>query len=385
MLAPFMSLILLLGRMKTLVILAMVASFALAGGFLIAPSSATAVDAHSDNKTRTLSVAGVSSAKVSPDQVTISFAVESQEKTAREAAEANARVTTLMLEALKEAGLSESETSTSNYNVHPVYEYVEMPVECIEYSEGDAIQKYCPPPSLKQILVGYKAVNGIVIDSMQLDDVGQWIDAAVDAGANRVDYLYFHVSAQRQDEIRKDLLAEAVQDARSKATIVLEPLGMEIVDVLSLNLDSYPIIYPKRGYEHAAGAPSTTTPIIPGVQEVSATIHITFEIGGFNGGRVPANTIQTSVNEEFEVTLDSNPSTGYEWRVASVDETIARLIDDKYVPSDSGLVGAGGKQILTFETLKEGKTTIVLEYVRPWEPESPADLYSLEVIVSASA
>jgi uncharacterized protein YggE/predicted secreted protein len=293
----------------------------------------------------------------------------------------------LVIEALEEAGVSESEISTSYYNVYPIYEYVEMPVECTEYSEGDQVQKYCPPPVPKQILVGYKAVNGIAIESAQLDNIGQWIDAAVEAGANRVDYVYFSVSSQRQDEIRNNLIADAVQEARNKAAIALEPLRMEIVDVLSINLDSYPIIYPKRGFEYATGAPSSTTPIIPGEQEVSASIHATFEIGGFvGGGQIPANiTVYAYANEEFQVTLDSNPSTGYEWQVRSMDETIARLVNDEYTPSESGLVGAGGKQVLTFEALGEGKTTILLEYVRPWEPESPAGVYSVNVIVSANS
>jgi len=374
------------------IFLGIVATLALTGAFFGTQSSAIAANAafqleNFHNETRTISVTGTSSAKVSPDQVAISFAVESQEKTAQQATQANADITTLVVEALIEARVSEAEIGTSYYNVYPIYEYVEIPVECIQYSKGDQVQKYCPPPTLKQILVGYKAVNGIVVDSTQLDRAGQWIDSAVEAGANRVEYLYFSVSSQRQDEIRNDLIAEAVQDARNKAKIALEPLGMEIIDVLNINLDGYPaIIYPKRGYEYAAGEPSATTPIIPGTNEVWASIHATFEIGGFAGGQVPANTsVYTSANEEFQITMDSNPSTGYLWQVRSIDETIARLVNDEYIPSESGLVGASGKQVLTFEASEEGKTTIKLEYVRPWAPESPASVYSINVIVSANS
>lgn len=373
-----------------IILLGIVAAFALAGAFFGAQSSDIAANAAStfenfDSRTRTLSVTGVSSAKVSPDRVSISFAVESQEKTAEQATKANANITTMVIEALEEVGISGS-MSTSYYNVYPIYEYVEAPAECIQYGDGDQIQRYCPPPTARQILLGYKAVNGIVIESAQLDKVGQWIDAAVQAGANRVEYVYFSVSAQRQDEIRNDLIADAVQDARNKAEIALEPLGMEIVDVQSISLDSYPIIYYKRGFEYAAGAPSSTTPIIPGEQEVSVSIHATFQIDGFAGGQTPANTtVYTSTNEEFQVSLDSNPSTGYEWQVRSMDETIAKLVNDEYIPPESGLLGAGGRQVLTFEALEEGKTTIVLEYVRSWEPESPAGVYSVNVIISPNS
>ncbi len=318
----------------TFVVLGIMATFTMAAIFGMQSSKiVTSADASEDfnNETRTLSVIGVSSVKVSPDRLAISFAVESEEKTAQQATQTNANITALVIEALQDAGVSESEIVTSYYNVYPVYEYADEPVECIQYGEGDQIQKYCPPPRVKQILVGYKAVNGIQIESTQLNRAGQWIDAAVQAGANRVDYVHFSVSDQRQDEIRNDLIADAVQDARNKAEIALEPLGMEVVDVLNISIDSYPIIYPKRGFEYAAGAPPEMTTIIPDTQEVSTNIHATFEIGGFVGVEMAANTtVYTSPNEEFQVTLDSNPSTGYHWQVGSVDETIARLMNDEY-------------------------------------------------------
>jgi len=229
-------------------LLGVVASFALGVVFLgIQSSASAALQPVNFDETRTLSVTGVSSAKVSPDRVAFSFAVESEEKTAQQATQANADITNLVIEALRDAGVSDSEIGTSYYNVYPIYEYVETPVGCIQYDEGDQIQNYCPPPSIKQILAGYKAVNNIQVESAQLDRTGQWIDAAVQAGANRVDYVYFSISTQRQDEVKNDLIENAVQDARNKAEIAIRPLGMEITDVLSINLDSYPtIIYPKR-------------------------------------------------------------------------------------------------------------------------------------------
>lgn len=371
-------------------LLGIVATLASAGATSgIQPYQASAASQTEDpnNVTRTVSVTGMSSAKVSPDRVAISFAVENQEKTAQHATQANANVSTNVIEALTNAGVSESEIGTSYYNVYPVYEYISASAECFEYEDGGQVQKYCPPPTQKQVLVGYKAVNGITVESAQFDMAGQWIDAAVAAGANRVDYLYFSLSSQKQDEIRNTLIAQAVQDARHKAEIAITPLGMSISNVLTVDLNNYPVIvYPKRGYESAAGAPSATTPVIPGIQEVSASVHATFEMSGFDGSQTVANsTASISPNEEFQLALDSNPSTGYQWQVTTIDTTIVRLVNEEYVAPESGLVGAGGKQVLTFEALKEGNTTIVLEYVRPWEPENPASVYSLEVVVSANS
>lgn len=141
------------------IFLGIVATLSVTGAFFGTQSSAIAANAASQlenfhNETRTIFVTGTSSAKVSPDQVAISFAIESEEKTAQQATEANADITTLVVEALKEARVSEAEIGTSYYNVYPIYEYVEILDECIQYGEGDQVQKYCPPPAPKQILAG---------------------------------------------------------------------------------------------------------------------------------------------------------------------------------------------------------------------------------------
>jgi hypothetical protein len=370
----------------TLILLGVVATVASAEVIFGTPSSVipSSEAAQSDNfndKTRTLSVRGTSTASVSPDRISISFAVESQEKTAQLVTAANAEITSLVIESLKAAGVTESELSTSFFNVYPVYEYAEIPVDCIQYGEGGQVREYCPPPMPKQVLIGYKAINSVQVDSSNLDSAGKWIDAAVQAGANRVDYVYFTVSAEKREETSNNLIADAVRDAQHKAEVALDPLGMEIVGVLNINLESYPVIYPKRGYEYASGAPSPT-PIIPSTQEVSTSVHATFEIAGFE--QVPANrTVLVSAEEEFQVTLDSNPSTGHEWQITHVDQALVRVANEEYRPPESGLVGAPGTQVFTFQALKEGKTTIELEYVRPWDPDNPAGVYSIKVSVLA--
>ena len=333
------------------------------------------------NQTRTISVTGMSSADAAPDRLSISFAVEAQAQTAQAAIQANAENMTNVIQALRQAGLNDSEVKTSQYSLYPMYDYVSESGKCIQYNDTGGVQKYCPPPTMRQILVGYKAVNGVVVDTAQLDKAGQLIDNAVQAGANRIDYLYFTVSEQKQNEMRSELIVQAVQDAQSKANTALGPLGMTVVNVIEINIDSYPV-YPQKGYEYSGAASDVAvTPISPGVQRVSMTVHAVFEIDGFAGRSSADTTISTSTNSSFHITLDSNPSTGYHWQVKSIDDTIAKLVDDEYLSPSSRLVGAGGKQVLTFESLKEGRTTIVLEYVRPWEPQSPANTYIIDLAV----
>ncbi|MCE5214206.1 MAG: protease inhibitor I42 family protein [Methanobacterium sp.] len=69
-------------------------------------------------------------------------------------------------------------------------------------------------------------------------------------------------------------------------------------------------------------------------------------------------------NQQFNVSLDSNPSTGYSWDV-QYDPEYLKLISQQYIPQDNGggiIVGAGGTEVFTFETLKKGLTTLIFNY-----------------------
>ena len=94
-------------------------------------------------------------------------------------------------------------------------------------------------------------------------------------------------------------------------------------------------------------------------------------------------TLSVKTNEQFYITLSSNPSTGYAWQVASVSNPdMVRFVDSQYIRPESELVGAPGKQILTFNALQEGSATIQLEYVRPFERGvPPVSIYVAEVMV----
>ncbi len=81
-------------------------------------------------------------------------------------------------------------------------------------------------------------------------------------------------------------------------------------------------------------------------------------------------TITTSVNQEFVIALDSNPTTGYDWE-PSYDVSMLSLdeAESKYVPDEKakGLVGAGGTHYFRFKALEAGQTEVTFVYKRHWE------------------
>lgn len=105
------------------------------------------------------------------------------------------------------------------------------------------------------------------------------------------------------------------------------------------------------------------------------------------GGEVtftdPGERFEVDTGDEFTVVLESNITTGFSWAVeADLDEGVVRLVQDVYVEPDTDLVGAAGRQELTFEAVGDGSTFIQLWYVRSFDdPPEPADRAQFEVIV----
>jgi len=97
--------------------------------------------------------------------------------------------------------------------------------------------------------------------------------------------------------------------------------------------------------------------------------------------------ITAKVGEEFDITLDSNPTTGYQWKLFdNSSEGIVKLLGSEYNPTEPQRIGGGGKEIWKFKAAAAGKTTITMEYVSPWEKDKPpAKKVSYEVIITNSA
>lgn len=83
-----------------------------------------------------------------------------------------------------------------------------------------------------------------------------------------------------------------------------------------------------------------------------------------------------NVGDTIVVTLASNPTTGFEWQdTARIDnQEILKQTEHRYVsPEQSGILGASGKEIWTFEGLKKGTASISMDYSRPWEGGEKAE------------
>jgi inhibitor of cysteine peptidase len=99
-----------------------------------------------------------------------------------------------------------------------------------------------------------------------------------------------------------------------------------------------------------------------------------------------SGSVTLAVGQQLVVTLDSNPSTGYDWQVVGEPDAAVLSIGERvYVPTpvDPGVVGSGGVTASRFTAVAAGTTSIVLRYKRSWEDDTPADeLVTVEVTVT---
>ena len=81
-------------------------------------------------------------------------------------------------------------------------------------------------------------------------------------------------------------------------------------------------------------------------------------------------TIQVKNGEIFDLRLQENPSTGFQWSVSPEQTEIIKLTHSVYEGDQPQLPGRGGHHLFRFLALKPGKTELHLRLVRPWEGES---------------
>lgn len=106
---------------------------------------------------------------------------------------------------------------------------------------------------------------------------------------------------------------------------------------------------------------------------------------GFGVHAAGNNTMTVNVaakEEQFKVTLQANPTTGYQWTVQTYDQTLFKLVSSQYVSPETKLIGAGGQMVFTF-AVKQGaalpeSSAMTFRYARPWEPK---DGTSKQVII----
>ena len=219
------------------------------------------------SREKTISVTGTATSSAAPDLLVVKFGVEIQNKTAKDALDANSLSMNQIIDAIKSVGIAKDDISTASFNIYPVYEGYE-----------DQITK-----RWTQELVGYRVTNTVTVETSKLNSAADIIDGAVAAGANRVDSVYFTLSPEKQLQISDELIGKAVQNAQKKAENALVPLNHKIIGVKMVSLSDFGMPPPPMPmYEMASDGmakSSAPTPIFSSDQDVTTTANVVFIIG----------------------------------------------------------------------------------------------------------
>jgi uncharacterized protein len=198
-------------------------------------------------------VAGEASVSVEPDMAQIRAGVTSDAKTAREAAEVNAKAMTAVMNAVRGLGIPATDVQTSRYSIQPIYESA---------------------PQARNRLTGFQATNSVLIKVRQIDKIDDLVDNLVSAGANTMGNIEFIVSepSRHLDDARR----QAIDDARRKAQLYAEAAGIKVGPAIEIVEQSTTM--PPQPMMMARGAPTAQTPIAPGERTLRLTVSISYEI-----------------------------------------------------------------------------------------------------------
>lgn len=240
--------------------------FAFAANLTLAENQAEAETTPFPSREKVISVIGTATTSVEPDLLMITFGMETQEKTAKEALSKNSAAMVSVVDAIKSLGIPENELSTSRLSIYPVYDSYRDP----------KTERYT------QELIGYRVTNTITVETSQMDKAADIIDGAVSSGANRVDNVAFTLSPQKQLDVKDDLLGKAVINAKKKAENALAPLNHKIIGVKAISLSEFGMPPPMPVYASAMdeGASfKSSTPVFSSDQDISTTASVIFLIG----------------------------------------------------------------------------------------------------------
>lgn len=204
---------------------------------------------------RTLNVTGSGRVFLSPDIANISIGVHTEDEDAAAAVSRNNEQAQQVREALAEFNIAPRDIQTTNFSIFPRQEYD---------SEGN--------------LEGITFVvdNTVFVTLRDIEQVGEVLDAAVQAGANSISGIQFDV--EDKTEALSEARAAAVADAQLQAEELAVAAGVELGPVQSINSFSSPIPFPQPRLSAQMEAAAAEVPISPGELSLTVEVNIVYQI-----------------------------------------------------------------------------------------------------------
>ncbi len=215
-------------------------------------------------------VDGIGSLDVEPDIATLSVGVESRESTVSAARAAAAEAIQSVVDAVRAEGVAADDIKTTSFFISPQTIYREV---------RDVNGSYSQPE-----IIGYIVSNQLSVTIRDLDNVGNVVDSAAEHAGDlvRINNIQFAVDDTSQYAVSLRQLAAV--DARAKAEIYAEAMGVQLGSLIFLmeTGSSAPRVAFDGDFAvaEASFARSAPTPFFGGDQALTSRIQAVFEIVG---------------------------------------------------------------------------------------------------------
>ena len=231
---------------------------ALAAAALVAASLLSMQGAAMAAEANTIAVS-VAKQEVAPDMAYVTLGINVKADTAEAARNQAAEASQKVRRALLGLAITESNIQSSSYNLYPNYENI----------NGKSKEK------------GYALNTTLRIKVDDLKKLGDVIDKTVQEGVTNVNQVNFALN--EQSTVQRQLLAAAVDNARTKAAIVASAGGRSLGGMLSADISDYSgetMVMDSVRYKSAAmGAnEAASTQFMPGTLKIYASVEVTFKL-----------------------------------------------------------------------------------------------------------
>jgi uncharacterized protein YggE len=202
--------------------------------------------------TRYVTVNSDGSVKVTPDAVRLNANVTAVAGSNKEALALTSTSAAAVRAALTKAGIVKADIATQSISVYPEYNYTQ--------DKGS-------------VLIGYRGSQGFVVTIKNAENAGAVVDAVVAAGGDNLQIQGVTPFVLDSSKSTESARANAVKNAKAKATSYAKLLGVKLGRVNYLVENSSPVNYPPV-MAMAKAADSEATVVDLGQQDVTVSITI---------------------------------------------------------------------------------------------------------------
>ena len=220
-------------------------------------SNPSTVYVNSEEKDK-ITVSSSKSVSAIPDMAELDVNIRTYADSADKAQKDLAERTNTFVSKLKENSIDEKSIQTESYNVWPDY----------DYSSG------------VDEIIGYEGSVSIHIKDQKVEDVGSLINLCTENGADSVEGLKY--SCSNYNEVYAKALADAVESAKEKASIIAEAEGREVGKALEIVEGYQDTYYQYKSVDsfmmNDSVAEAKAVDIMPGEADIDADVTVSFEI-----------------------------------------------------------------------------------------------------------